>query len=370
MKEDNCKYEYRPTIGHDVTGKPIRKSFYGKTKKAAKAKAEQWLIENAMAGQLEDKPKCPTLNEVYVDYMKHKEAVLRPNSFYQLKCQFKVILDRFGDYPVDKIKHGEIVKFVDYMLETYAHNTVSAYKTNFSGIMKYAVQCEYISSNPCIGIGFRQEYHKTKKRVYSKEDADRIIKYSLTHPLGLAIDLMLSYGTTISETLGITIDAVDFEKKTILISQGITSVPGQVIADLPKTEFRIRTIAVTDYTLQHIKETYDPSYKYLIHTDYNSPDKQLPCQPHTFRKYIYMAFMEDMIKHFAFQGIDMRILNPHELRHTRATIYVEEDVNLFAIAEQMGWSDLKMIRKVYGHPDIQRLRNMLRIDDESYSNIK
>ena len=55
------------------------------------------------------------------------------------------------------------------------------------------------------------------------------------------------------------------------------------------------------------------------------------------------------------------ILNPHELRHTRATLWVEQDRNLFAIAEQMGWSDLEMLKKTYGHPDIQKIKSMLGI---------
>lgn len=53
------------------------------------------------------------------------------------------------------------------------------------------------------------------------------------------------------------------------------------------------------------------------------------------------------------------ILNPHELRHTRASIWVNEGKNLFAIADQMGWSDLDMLRKRYAHGDINQLRKQL-----------
>ena len=68
-----------------------------------------------------------------------------------------------------------------------------------------------------------------------------------------------------------------------------------------------------------------------------------------------------MAAHFEAEGIILKKLNPHELRHSRATIWVNNDVNLFAIAEEMGWSDLSMLRKVYGHPDINKLRSMLKI---------
>ena len=60
-----------------------------------------------------------------------------------------------------------------------------------------------------------------------------------------------------------------------------------------------------------------------------------------------------------YKGENIPALSPHELRHTRATIWVNEGKNLFAIAEQMGWSDLDMLRKRYGHADIQLLRKEL-----------
>lgn len=358
-KSENTKYEYRPTIGHDIHGKPIRKSFYGKTKKAAKAKAEQWLIDNAMGIQ-EQTNRVLTLKEVYADYMAHKESTIRPISFYQLKSQFRCILDEFGDVPINRIKHNDIIKFVDKLCETYAQNTVAATKTNLSGLMRYAVRCEYISTNPCEGVGFRSK-NKTKPReVYTKEEAEQIIEYSRIHPLGLCVDIMLSYGTTISETLGITYDAVNFEEKTIDITQGVTAVPGQIVTDVPKNDFRVRTICVSDATLEHIQKVHDKRYKFLIHND--DENFEAPMAPHWFRNHVYNIFMDDMVKYYALKGTDIRKLRPHELRHTRATILVEDDINLFAIAEQFGWSDLKMIRQIYGHPSVSMRRKMLRME--------
>ena len=43
------------------------------------------------------------------------------------------------------------------------------------------------------------------------------------------------------------------------------------------------------------------------------------------------------------------------------SLWVNSGKNLFAIAEMLGWSDLNMLRKVYGHADIQQLRKELDI---------
>jgi len=72
--------------------------------------------------------------------------------------------------------------------------------------------------------------------------------------------------------------------------------------------------------------------------------------------------MENMHKHFIEQGIDIPILNPHELRHTRASIWVNDGENIFAVADVLGHSDLKMLRKRYAHTDVESTRKLLKID--------
>lgn len=354
---DNCKYEYRPTIGHDAHGKPIRKSFYGKTKKAARAKAEKWLIENAISAQNGEIKTAPLTRDVFEEYITHKKIVVKANSLYNLKSQFKKVLKEFGDIPIDKIKHNDIVKYIDKLSEVYAPATVMMHKINMSGLFKYAVRCEYISQNPCAGIKIAKDNENKEKDTYTQDETDFVTDYCRTHEHGLAIDLMLSYGTTISETLGIRYKSVDFENKTISIIEGVTAVAGQTIVDTPKNRFRYRTIAVTDETLEHIRRKHEqfPEGEYLIHY----PDKDGPVAPWYFRNHMYNPFMIDMAKQASSEGREIKMLKPHDLRHTRATLWVEQDVNLFAIAEEMGWSSLKMLRTVYGHPNIQKLRKML-----------
>ena len=67
-----CRYEVKITVGKSLDGSPIRKSFYGKSKREAKAKAEEYLIENGRQA------KDPAYNITYRDlaeaYMKEKES--------------------------------------------------------------------------------------------------------------------------------------------------------------------------------------------------------------------------------------------------------------------------------------------------------
>lgn len=148
------------------------------------------------------------------------------------------------------------------------------------------------------------------------------------------------------------------KEATIHIQRSVTKAYSKVNIDDPKNPYRKRVMAVSKKTLDLISRTCDRSFDFIIH---DAKDKSAPFDPMNWR-YRYKAFMNDMQAFYLEQGIEIPVLNPHELRHTRATLWVEQDVNLFAIAEQMGWSNLEMLKKVYGHPDISKLRKMLNIE--------
>ena len=71
-----------------------------------------------------------------------------------------------------------------------------------------------------------------------------------------------------------------------------------------------------------------------------------------------------MQAHYAEQGIHIEKLNPHELRHTAATLWGISGIDVYTIAKLGGWSDLKMLSKVYGHAEVESLRKALNYDTE------
>ena len=52
-------------------------------------------------------------------------------------------------------------------------------------------------------------------------------------------------------------------------------------------------------------------------------------------------------------------LTPHELRHTRATLWLAQGVPELMVAKLLGHCDLKMLAKIYDHTSEETLRNAL-----------
>ena len=356
----NCKVEYKATIGRDIKGNLIRKSFYGKSKREAKAKADQWIIENAVSIQKKGMSgSSPTFREVSDSYYKDKLKLVRANSANQYRTISKLFMDRFGSKKIDRITKADITDFADELSEKYSQTYIKTVIAHMSSLFHYAIDYSYITVNPCRNVKYKSRIKENGREVYTEEEAEMIIDYSTRSAEGLSVDIMLSYGTTISETLGIQYSDIDFENRLIHINKSVTVTSGKVTIDAPKNVHRNRTIAISDRTIEHIRNFSDPAYRFLIHDEDNAPDR--PFNPQVWRSKIYNRFMKAMAAHFEAEGIILKKLKPHELRHSRATIWVNNDVNLFAIAEEMGWSDLSMLRKVYGHPDINKLRSMLKL---------
>lgn len=353
-----CRYEVKITVGRNLDGSPIRKSFYGKSKREAKAKAEEYLIENGRQA------KDPAYNITYRDlaeaYMKEKESYLRPNSVYRMKTLLRKTIEALGDRKIVSVTKRDVSDVLNAMSEKYTENYLKDLHSFLASVFKYAVENGWLSVNPCAGIHYKVKNKAKERRVYTQEEADAILEYTLRRAEGLSVHLMLSYGTTISETLGMQYNDVNFEEGTIRIERAVTKIGGNLDVNDPKNKHRKRVIAISSETVELIRKNCDPSFRYLIHAD----DPELPYDPQRWRWQVYAKFMQ-AAQNYIFDncGYEIEIINPHELRHTRATLWVEQDRNLYAIAEEMGWSDLQMLKQVYGHPDIQKIKNMLGISN-------
>lgn len=216
--------------------------------------------------------------------------------------------------------------------------------------------------NPCQSIKLISEIKPQKKRIYTKEQCKLVLDYSLTHRFGIGIYLMLTYGISRSELLGLKWEDIDFNERIMHIRRGVTDVQNaftgkmEVVIGEPKNDFRKRDIPLFSETAELLK-TYQNGSEYVI---CNSNKKV--CSPRTWSRRHYDVFMKDMHKYYQEKGIEIPELNPHELRHTRASIWVNGGENIFAVADVLGHSDLKMLRKRYAHSDVESTRKLLKIN--------
>lgn len=351
-KRSDGYYEYKCIVDRKFDGTPVYKSFYSKKSKAdARAKAEQYKI-NLVADK--NQKEYIMFDEWAAIFLEHMKSKVKINTY---RFGYDVIFNNhlipyFKNTPLKSIVKNDIEDYVNLKLRDHQPSTVSTHVSKLSKCFNEAIDNGYIDYNPCRNITIKKQ--TKEKRVYTAEQAELVLKYCPLDKFGLPEHLLLSYGMSRSELLGIKLEDVDFENLTISINKGLTPrnkyTDGDILAET-KNKYRNRLIAITQDTADFIKDRVQFGFV-------ADPNRDRAPSAAGFKDK-HLAFMSRMQKYYLDQGIEIPILNPHELRHTRASIWVNQGKNLFAIAEQMGWSDLSMLRKVYGHADIQKLRNEL-----------
>lgn len=304
--------------------------------------------------------------KIILDLKKH---MVRQNTYklHRENIVNKHLIPYFGDSLVADIRKNDI-EYYFISKKDYTKETLKSHLAVINEIFTNAYDNYYIERNPCEHFKLRVGTESVKKNVYTPEQAEMILQYCNLHRFGLAVDLMLRYGLSRSELLGIKWEDIDTETKTIRIRRGVT-VPQKrnsgerIVISEPKNIFRKRSVAIGNETVKLIKarpRTITVSGnkikpEFLIYNKFGKP-----CRPDTWYRTHYKTFMTDMHKYYMLtQKIDIPILTPHELRHSIASKWLNEGKSCAAIAAELGWSDFSMLSKVYGHRDIEKLRVQL-----------
>lgn len=359
-------YEVKVTIGKSFDGSLIRKSFYSTVSKAdARAKAEQYKISQAV-----QEITGETLLESSMTFETWARKVLASlkgtvkDNTYNLTYRNSIenhLIPYFGRHGIASIKQIDIQQYFNSKGQELTLETLKKHKMALNRIFESALLNGIISRNPCACIKLKSSVSKAEKHIYTKEQCALVLQYAAGHRYGLGVYLMLSYGLSRSELLGLRWEDLDEKEKILHIRRGVTDVQDAVTGKMrveigePKNDFRRRDIPISTEALELLQRHQNESSFIICNS------KGEVCSPRTWSRRHYDVFMQEMHEAFREQGMDVPILTPHELRHTRASIWVNDGENIFAVADVLGHADLKMLRKRYAHSDVESTRKLLGI---------
>lgn len=356
-KRADGTYEVKVTVGYNMDGKPIRKSFYSaESWEKAKAEGERYKIEQELAiqrGEIVTKETI-TFRKVADEYKTIIENKIRKSTY---EIQYEAVLEKhilpcFGDWQIRNIRRVDIEKYF-ISKKDLTTGTLKNHRGIMRAIFQHAMENGYIYSNPIDRFRIEVGRNEKEKEILTATQMKVLKDICMDKPTWLKVGILLQeeYGFSRSEVLGIRKDDIDINSKTIHIQRSVSWADNHVVIEGTKNKYRNRLIPISDEVLKVI--TDDPQFheKDYIVSPYG--------QPYSPKRYTYhfSQFFKKMIS----EGHDLTLVTPHGLRHSRASLWVAEDKNLFAIAELLGWSDLEMLRKRYGHADVEAIRKQLEI---------
>ena len=355
----------------------------GKTKKEAEAALRKALQEYENAG-LHFEPSEISVAD-YMDYWFKNYVMV--NCKYNTQLAYEIIIRNhikpaFGIYKLKSLTPAMLQEFVNnkYLSGLSKHHLTNIISV-LSGSLKYAVHpCNFIKDNPMQYVKYpKYEYSKleTDHKVITTDEFQRIIE---RFPPGTTfyIPIMIGYftGCRIGEVTGLTWDDIDLEKGTIDVNKILYKRNKNWYFGSTKTKSSVRTIKIgktlIDALKQHKKWQMENRLKYGKHFTQQYEVEEMDGNEKLRRVYslelsidagtakpIYMVCTKEngeMMTPDTFKyasrviHYDLGIeFNFHSLRHTHATILIENGANIKDVQTRLGHTNIETTLGTYTH---------------------
>jgi integrase len=269
------------------------------------------------------------------------------------------LIPYFGGKCLTTIKQADIQHYISIAAGKYSLDTVKKHKSCLYQIFDTAIENGYCLKNPVRSIKIRDVKERTEKYVYTIEQEQLVFDYAYNHRFGTEIQFMLVSGVSRGELLAIRWENVHLNRRYVSIKHGAALVPNAetgkqetVIGDT-KNKYRRRDIPLEDEICRILRGLPRKSSFVFCTKDGGNHN------PRTWARRHFDVFMQDMHNFYEEQGIDVPLVNSHQLRHTRLSQMVNSGKNPIAVAKFAGHANMNMLLERYVHSTTDELRVQL-----------
>lgn len=268
-----------------------------------------------------------------------------------------VIRPKLGHFKIQQLSPLHLQKFINELVSEakYSEHTVHLIYRIVSASLKKAKLMKILKDNPASGITL-PKIRKKEMNVWSLEQVNYFINESkktkrLTRCYIGFLTALLT-GMRQGEIMGLRWKDIDMDGQIIYIRQTLTQ--DAEIKYGAKNDSSVRSIHISNKLISELKNFRKRilSEKLLLGQDYNDFDLVIctqsgrPMIPRNFRKEFYNLT----------EKIDLPKIRFHDLRHTHATILIQQNVNVKLISERLGHAEIGTTLNTYSHvlPNMQK----------------
>ena len=222
-------YEVKITIGHTFYGKPIRKSFYSSvSKSAAKAKAEQFKIDQAVSMQTDSpfvsKKECfDTWTIKWLETYKLNKVKEHTYLFTYKKNIEKYLIPYFKKAKLSDIKQIDIQNYFNEIKNAdngkpLSLSVLEKHKMILKSIFDTAIDNDLCYKNPVKNINFPKVAEKREKLFYNAEQAKLFRRYTIANKYYDMV-ILLDTGIRRSELLGLKWSDIDTDNNILHVQR-------------------------------------------------------------------------------------------------------------------------------------------------------
>ncbi|MFC5647645.1 tyrosine-type recombinase/integrase [Paenibacillus solisilvae] len=276
------------------------------------------------------------------------------------------IAPRIGSTKLQELSAMQCQEFVKSLHDDgFARNTIDRVCTLVKLALDKAIEYKLVKENKMRNVTLPK---KTKRQitVWTVDQINQFLNFTKERRYYCVYAIALLTGMRQGEILGLRWKDIDYEKKIISVRQTLTHY-GKEIKDSTKTISGERNISISEQLIIVLKEQEQRYIEFKKNTmNINDMDLvifNLKDGSTVFPSNLTKSYMKDVersgLPHIRF----------HDLRHSHATMLIQQNINVKVISERLGHSKVGVTLDVYSHvlPSMQqevaeRLDNIISIN--------
>lgn len=289
---------------------------------------------------------------------KYAAEHLEERTLYAYEVNLKKhILPVFGHLRLDQIKPLHIVSFLKKLGEPGSRRDGKALSSAtillnhrvLKNIFRRASEWKVIKDNPAAAVQ-RPKAISKQNTPYNEEEVRQLLQALQSEPYRwrMMITLAVTTGMRRGELLGLEWKHVDLKTGVISVEQSVSTSPkGVAHVKSPKTKNSRRKVSLPTPVLEELREYAKHQAKERDEVIWEGGDRKfLFC--HSNGKAYYQERPYIWFQHFLRKN-GFRPIRFHDLRHTSATLLINQGVHAKIISERLGHGDISTTMNVYGH---------------------
>lgn len=295
-----------------------------------------------------------------VSYLKRVEPELQKNTIVSYRSmtngKIRRYFQRRPQLTVGNLKPQDIQDFYQSLFaDGVVANTVIHYHALLRRAFQQAFKEERIDANPFDRVG-RPKKNKFHGENYTQEELLTLLHLVRGDVIYPAILLAGAMGLRRSEALGVRWSRIDWEKRTVLLDTKIVEYREngkkqvEPVEEMKNKSSR-RTLPLPDPVVEmlQVQKEHREVYRKMFQGSYNAQYLDYVCV-NQLGELLRPSYVTDHFRELL-EKYGLRHIRFHDLRHTFASLLINQDVPLINVSNFLGHSDLSTTANIYAHLD-------------------
>ena len=320
---------------HHAAGKVIQKRLSGfKTKKDAQYGYQDYLQEKGVTKDGEEF----LFSHLVAQFIDYKKSRIKETSFYDFSKRIQNrIAPFFGKMPVSQITPVIILEW-QKTIEKYSYQYKKTLNSQLSAIFNYAERYHDITS-PMKKVERPRNMERKKEMLFwTADEFSKFIEHVPRADHALFFKFLYITGCRRGEALALTWSDIDQEKNVVRINKNFSN----------KSHDQGKSYTIT--TPKNIDSNRDVHIPAAMTKELLSLRKQRKGTNFVFGgEDPFPPTTLDRVMSTAAESAGVKKIRIHDLRHSCASLLINEGVSIVSISHQLGHKDVKQTLNTYAH---------------------